>query len=296
MKVMIKNTGYFLSEAWSIFRINRVSNIFSLLSMTLIFFVLAIVIGGWSISGQVVDAIKDEAEINVYMGEAMDKTLLKVTMESIEAIEGVGSVVYIDAGDAYKRMEKVLGEEAELLTLFDQNPFEGFLEVGIDLAKLDPVLTAIGKLPAIESVRDNKEVLDSLNQLSKVLNLMSYLVLIAVGITTLVTMSHMIRQGVYHHREQINTLELLGAPSHFIAIPFYIEGVMMAVVSGLLALGLTSLVMGQVYQQVVGPLPFIPLPSQRSILASLTIMMMILSMTLGIVGSGLGMKASKGKR
>jgi cell division transport system permease protein len=261
----------------------------------LIFFVLALIIAGWSISNQVTEAIQGEAEINVYLYNEVDDQIRSMTIEGIEEIDGVRSVRSVDGDEAYARMEKVLGQDAKVLTFFDTNPFDPFLEIQINLKKINTIVPKIQGFNSVELVRDNKEVLDRLSQLSSILNLLSYLVLVAVGITTLVIMSHIIRQGVYHHREQINTLELLGAPKLFISLPFYIEGIMMTVLGGFIAIGLTFFVINQFYMQIAGPLPFIPLPSKTEILRDLTLMIMILSVVLGFVGSAFGIRSSREK-
>ena len=295
MKTYIYNFRYFIKESIDIFRLNLISNIFSLLSTGLIFFVLTLIIAGWNISSSVTEAIKGESEISVYFQEGLTDTEIKEMTKSITNVSGVKSVNLVNEEEAYARMERVLGDDAQVLSFFEDNPFDAFLEVGIELSEIDTIVGRLSQMEYVELVRDNKEVLNRLSHMSDVLNLISYLALTAVGITTLVIMSHIIRQGIYHHREQINTLELLGAPKYFIALPFYIEGIGMTLTGGLLSLILSHFVLSEIYTQVSGPLPFIPMPDQGSVMQNLILMIIGLSLILGFLGSAFGVSSSKGK-
>lgn len=295
MKTYIYNFRYFIKESIDIFRLNLISNIFSLLSTGLIFFVLTLIIAGWNISSSVTEAIKGESEISVYFQEGLTDLEIKEMTKSITNVSGVKSVNLVNEEEAYARMERVLGDDAQVLSFFEDNPFDAFLEVGIELSEIDTIVGRLSQMEYVELVRDNKEVLNRLSHMSDVLNLISYLALTAVGITTLVIMSHIIRQGIYHHREQINTLELLGAPKYFIALPFYIEGIGMTLTGGLLSLILSHFVLSEIYTQVSGPLPFIPMPDQGSVMQNLILMIIGLSLILGFLGSAFGVSSSKGK-
>lgn len=293
MKQLIYNMGYFMKEVKTIFRSNLLSNIFSLVSTSLIFFVLALVLSGWWVSSQVMETIQGEAEIDIYLVEGLNEPDTVYKLEEINSIKGIKAARVVDAEEAYDRMVKILGKEAKVLAYFDDNPFSSFIEVQIDLTQIDDIMSQLGQMKDIEHVRDNREVLDRLSQIAKVFSLLGYLVVAAVGVSTLVIISHIIRQGIYNNRDQINTLQLLGAPQVFIAFPFLIEGFLVTVAGGLLACGLTAFIIKQVYVQMVAPLPFIPLPPREILLKSIMGIVMSLSALLGIIGSLFGIASSK---
>jgi cell division transport system permease protein len=59
MKNILSNSGYFLKETFTIIRLSFLSNIFSLLSIGLILFILAAVLSGWQIFSGITEAIGD---------------------------------------------------------------------------------------------------------------------------------------------------------------------------------------------------------------------------------------------
>jgi len=295
MKYLFKNTDYFMKEAKIILSTNLLSNLTSLFSMTLIFLFLAMVVAGWWVSSHIIEAIQDEAEINVFYPETLTATEISALLEEIEVIDGVREARLIHAEEAYERMEEVLGKEAQVLTYFTENPFSPFIEVNIQLEDLDGVLADLAQLDKINYVRDNREVLEDLRHLAGIMQFLGYLVVVAVGIATLIIIAHLIKLGIDHNREHIKTLILLGAPDSFIAVPYLLVGLLLSAGGGVLAAILSIFALKYIYALTAGPLPFIPLPPLGNITVNLFLFVIILSALLGLGGSIFGFSTAKVK-
>lgn len=295
MKTIISNFGYFLKEARTIIKINLMSNILSILSIGLILFFAVATISGWWISNQAVEVLEEEAEINVYFAEDIDEDEVDHMMKKIHALTGVEEVSLVDKNEAYHRMEEVLGKEAKVLKYLDENPFSPYIEVQIDLESMDSIIERLKSIEGIEQIRDNREILGKIRNLSSVLKTIGYIFITAVGVSTLIIVSHIIRTGIYENREQINTLILLGAPDGFISFPFLIEGMILTLGGGLLASLLLSLSLRYVYSVMAGPLPLIPLPDMESMGRKLISIIMLLSAGFGLLGSLFGLRSARSR-
>ena len=285
----MKNIGYFLREAGRIIRYNRVSNIFSFLGTGLILFLLGLVVAVWGISSQLVVLLQQEAEISAYFDKSPENP--EDIINSIKLIDGVWNVRYVGAEEARVRMENILGDESYILDLFEKNPFEPYIEIRIHLDQIDPVLQSIKNIKGIDYVRDNRGVLEQIKGITRALEILGYLVIAAVSITTIVIISHMIRQGIYHNREQIKTLRLLGAPDSFIGFPFVLVGFLLTFGGGLLAAVLITILINRGYGQLGGTLPFIPLPPKDRLLLGIVTLLLSGSAALGILGSLFGLSS-----
>ncbi len=292
MKNVFKNLGYFLKETVTILKLNFLSNIFSILSMGFIFLMLSMVVSGVWISSQMVELIEEEAEINVYFEENLDDDKVSKILSEIESITGVKEAAIIDKEKAYNRMVDIMGKDAGILNFFSHNPFSAFIEVKIDLEKMDLILEQIEEINNVEHIRDNQSVLNRLRSISNIIRVLGILIISAVGVSTLVITSHIIRQGIYNNKEQINTLKLLGAPESFIVLPFFLEGLILTLLAGIFAviIGITGL--KYLYIQTAGPLPFIPLPPLDTLVRGNIIMTLSVSIILGIVGSSFGLASA----
>ncbi|KOA18697.1 cell division protein FtsX [Clostridium homopropionicum DSM 5847] len=292
MKSIFYNLGYFFIEAKNIMRLNLLSNILSIIGTGLILFLLGMVVSGFTVSDRLVNMLQGEAEISVFFNKNIDSVERKNLVEDIKKIDGVLDCRLIGKEEAYNRMKEVLVEEAHILELLDKNPFEEFIEVRIQLDQMDNVLNKVKSIKGIDYVRDNREVLGQLKNITEGLKVLGFLVVAAVGITTIVIVSHMIRQGIYNNKDQINTLRLLGAPISFIGFPFVLVGLILTLIGGILASSLAMFLINRVYGEM-SLLPFMPLPPRGELIFSIVILIMTISIALGVLGSILGLISIK---
>ena len=291
MKTLIYNTGYFLLEAKRTIRLNLLSNLFSVISTGLILFLLAMVLTGWRVGDELIEALQGEAQVSAYFTGTLAKEQAIEIVTTIQAMEGVQKAEYIDASQAYEINQRLLGNEAKILELFEENPFEAYIDIRIHLEEMDQVLNRISGIEGIEYVRDNRDVLVKLRSIVTIIKVVGILIAAAVGMTTLIIISHMIRQGIYNNKELINTLRLLGAPGSFIGFPFILAGTLLTVMGGALASLLIIILMNQGYGQVSSNIMFLPLPPMEELRNDISIIIIVISVCLGIAGSLFGVSS-----
>ena len=292
MKVLFKNTGYFLKEIKTIIKLDLTSNIFSIISLGFIFFLLSLIVsGGWTVNNMI-EAIESEAEISVYYMENVDANEIA---KNIHKVNGVREVDVIDEDEARNRMNIIMGEESRIIELFDHNPFNPYIEVKIDLDNMNNIAKEVKNIHGVELVRDNKEVLDKLKNISSLANILGFIVIVAVSVSTTVITSHIIRQGIYINKDQINTLRLLGAPESFITLPFILEGIIISLLAASISMGLISMVIKYIGSIATSSLPFLILPNANKMIFSIGTSSIILSIILGLIGSLFGLLSTKSK-
>lgn len=292
MKTYFRNLGYFLRETITIIKLNWVSNIFTLLSTSLIFFMVLSIISSWWLSKQVIENIEGEAEISLYFDESIDDIGDEIVGQ-ITGIEGVQGVKIVDKNQAYDRMVKVLGEEASVLEFLDDNPFSPFIEVQIHIGDLDTIVEKLKRIKGVDHIKDNKEILDYVINISNILSLVGYLFIIVGVLSTLVIVSHIIRLGIYNNKEQINTLKLLGAPRLFISFPYLLVGLVLTLGGGGLSLAISRLVMKGLYRRVITLIPFMGLAASKGLVPQMSPVVIIASGILGLISSSLALLSIK---
>src|SRR5690554_5838887 len=130
MKGLTKNIDYFFREIKTIVKLDLLSNLFSLLSLGFIFFLVSLIFAGGYITDSMIRDIENQAEISVYYEAEANKIAIG---NQIEKIAGVKEVIYINKEEAKMNMTEILGEESRILDLFDHNPFDPYIEIRIDL-------------------------------------------------------------------------------------------------------------------------------------------------------------------
>ncbi|NLE26234.1 MAG: hypothetical protein GX625_12995 [Clostridiaceae bacterium] len=293
MKNFVANLGYFFKEAGRIIFSNTLSNIFTFLGTVLILLLLASVVTGWSIASRLVTMLQEEAEVSVFFHEDLEEKEVLTLAEELGKLEGVWSARVVDESEAYSRMEEILANDAGILELFDENPFKAYIEIRIDPGYLNSVIEDIQRYKEVDFVRDNRGVLESINSIIKGINAIGSLIIFAVGITTVIIISHMIRQGIYNNRDQIKTLRFLGASRIFIGFPFICVGLLMTVAAGILSSLIMALLIHQGYIVMGGSIPFIPLPAEADLVLGVAFVLMGVSVILGMAGSLFGLSSIK---
>lgn len=292
MKLFLTNSRYFLNEVKSVFRAGRLSALSAFISVILMFLLLSLALAGWWTSAHITESVSAEAEINVFYSKTASPQAL---VTHIQALPGVSSARFVDSEEAYGRMAALLGDEAEVLSFFDENPFSPFIEVLAQTEDLKTVTGSIEAMDGIEYVRDNRDILEKLYSLTAVVRLLGVIVLAAVGISTAVVVSHIIRQGIEEHREQMLTLRLLGAPESFINFPFLLQGLLLTLAGGTTALVVMALVLQGVYARLAGTLPFFPFLPAKIVVIRLAAVLVPLGIILGLGGSLTGLYFSRRK-
>ncbi len=286
---------YYLGEVKTILKLNGLSSFLSVISLALIFFITTLTLSGWWLSTSFTEALKNEAEISAYYPEGLNHYAVETLIANIEKMDGVKSVKSISAKESFDQMSEILGQEAKILNQFDDNPFEAYLEIGIELDQLEPILTALEKNDQLEYIRDNRTILEKISRISGLVGLLGIIMSLAVGISTFIITSHIIREGVHAHENQINTLQLLGAPDIFINLPFIIEGVLLTFLAGILASGAYLGFATQIGNFTEGIIPFFPVINAQKILITISLGMVGISLILGLFASLFGLKLIKNK-
>lgn len=289
MRTFIYNIGYFILEARRNIRFTPLANFFSVIGTGLILFLFGMVLTGWSIGNELVSALQGEAMISAYFTEGTDQEAVQLLIERVKTMDGVEDAEYIDEAQAFEESKKMLGNEASILELFEDNPFEAYMVINIRLDNMDVVLEKVSELEGIEYVRDNRDILEKMRGVVDTLKLLGALIAFAVGITTLVIISHMIRQGIYNNREQINTLRLLGAPGAFIGFPFVLAGTVLTTLGGGVAAALIAILLKNGYSKLSSYILFLPMPPMSELLNRIVVIILIVSFGLGLAGSLFGL-------
>lgn len=291
---MFKNINYYMRESALLFKVDAKSNRVSVLSISFILFIAGLFFAVGFAGKNLLKVLQEEADIAVFYSEETEQNIVRRLEEDLKLIEGVLSVESISRESAMKEMEEVLGKDKEVLALFDENPFAPYLRVKVDLVRRETILKELSTWAAIDHIRDNREVVEKIEQIIRILTVLGIFMLSTVVFVSILVISHIIRQGVFLNREQIQTLHLLGAPKSFIRMPFLLEGMLMSFLSGILAVLLLSVAVYLFYTRL-GGFGFFPLPEMKRLLLSGAAFTIILSLFLGIFGSISGVKTIRGE-
>ncbi|MDQ5894108.1 MAG: Cell division protein FtsX [Actinomycetota bacterium] len=247
--------------------------------------------------------VRGDLELRTFLYDDATASETKALQQKLEALPNVESVTYLTKADAKAEfMASDFGRENPdaLEQLGGKNPLPAnFIIKPDDASNLDAIRAAIqpvgtnGKSsfmsPIISEVDDRQEDARQIEQVTGALKLiLSVITILLVG-ASLLLIGNTIRLSIYTRRREIEVMRLVGATRWFIRWPFMIEGVVVGILGGTIAI--LVLWIGKV--TVVDPLAdkFALMNAQDSMsFAALVACLFIAAILVSAIGSGLTMR------
>lgn len=296
MRTLTGNLGWFFREAGTIMRMSALSSAVSVLGTALVLFLFAMTLVVRLCGTTLAQTISADASMDVHPEASMPEAQWGGLIAEIRSIPGVRDVRIVTADEAKERMKGLLGSEADVLDRFEQNPFEACIEVQVGLDERTAIYDRLAQMEGVSAIRDNRAVLDRLGSLAAAARWIGWIVTAAVGITCLVLVSHVVRQGMELHRERIRTMHLLGAPALFTAVPFLLAALLLSTAGGLLAAGLAVASVRVGFSAWIATLPFLPLPERAPVIAHVLRIVPATGAALGFLGGLFGLTGAARSR
>ena len=183
----------------------------------------------------------DSAELSVYLKD-------DVTPEQRQALEAAlvpGDVVasreYVSKAEALTRFKKTFGDLAAAMDGAGDNPLPASLEVRLRpgpgaSAAVDALGNQLRQMPGVADVRFDRQWLNRVMSAITIIRGVGLVLGAILTIAAALTVANVVRLALYARRDELEIMQLVGAPQAFINGPFVMEGVLQGGVGALLAL------------------------------------------------------------
>ncbi len=162
----------------------------------------------------------------------------------IQQMENVQETHFISKETALKHLKDQMKNHSSLLENLKENPLPDAFEVRIidasrDLSKVAVLAEKIKSLPQVEEVEYGQHWIAKFSQIINIFKFIGYAMGGLFLIATLFIIANTIRLVLYSRKEEIEIMRLVGSNDRFIKAPFYIEGLILSALGGIV--GLTAL-------------------------------------------------------
>ena len=160
---------------------------------------------------------------------------------NIQKLEGVQEARFISRKDALAQMKVQMGRQASLLEGLESNPLPDAFEVRLKpesqtMAEIEHLSRAIEALPHIEKVEYGQQWIGKFTSIINVFKFVGYAMGGLFLVATLFIVANTVRLVLYSRQEEIAIMRLVGATDRFIKIPFYIQGLALGGVGGMIGM------------------------------------------------------------
>ena len=186
----------------------------------------------------------NSAELSVYLADNIT-TAQKSAIERTLATTAVVGQQYLSKADAVARFKKTFADLSGTLDGLGENPLPASYEVrlrgGADTG-VDLLLAELRQLPGVADVRYDKEWLQRLSKAVGVIRGVGLGLGLLLTIGAALTVANVVRLGLYARRDELDIMQLVGAPQVYIRGPFVVEGTLQGGIGAVVALAVLGLV------------------------------------------------------
>jgi len=185
------------------------------------------------------------AELSVYLKDDATPQQLQVIDDLVEKSGLSARREFVSKQDAAKRFSEDFPDLATAARGLNRNPFPASFEVRLAEPAsdatgpaLDGLATALASAPGVADVRYDRRWLNRLTAAIRFARGVGLLVIVMLAVAASLTVANVVRLAANARRDEIEIMQLVGAPLGYIRGPFVTEGVLQGGVGALAALAL----------------------------------------------------------
>ena len=185
----------------------------------------------------IISNIEDQNVIMAFVDDNADETEIEKVGSDIRNLPNVKDCEFVPKEQSFQEQIANLDAEAELFNGIE-NPLPDAYKVTLtDLEQFDVTVNKIKQVDNVLSVRENKDLANQLTSIRTTVSYVSIGVIIILLVVSLFIISNTVRITMFSRRLEIKIMRSVGATSWFIRWPFMVEGMVLGIISGALALG-----------------------------------------------------------
>jgi cell division transport system permease protein len=230
----------FRQGAASLWR-SRGSSAFAVLAITLALVVLGVLLLLTWNAEQLLSRWTSASEFSVYLSDSATSEQ-RGTIESAIDQSGVSAGrEYVSKAQALTRFRKEFADLANLAEGLGDNPFPASIEVRVSPGaeregRVDALVKKVVQLPGVVDVKYDRDWLARVASALDTVRAAGAALALLMGLAAAVTVAVVVRLGLLARHDEIEIMELVGAPLSYIRGPFVAEGFLQGGIGAILAI------------------------------------------------------------
>lgn len=219
---------------------SRGSSAFAVMAIALALIVLgALLTVTWN-AEQLLARWSSAAEFSVYLRDEATSDQRGAVETAIDQSGLAEGREYVSKAEALTRFRREFAELSELTSGFDENPFPASIEVRVRPGAEHEIAEALIKrllaMPGVADARYDRDWLTRVGAGLGTIRAAGVALALLMAVAAAVTVATVVRLGLRARREELEIMELVGAPLAFIRGPFVAEGFLQGGIGAILAI------------------------------------------------------------
>lgn len=223
------------------FRNIWVNRLMTLASVTVLLACL-VIIGVGAMAFFNINALLDKVEsqnvVMVYVDRGADQAIADAVGTELRKLPNIDTCEFIPKAEAFQKQIEAMGGDSAIFEGLSENPLPDTYKVTLqDLSQFDASVSAIKAVQHVESVRENSDLASKLLSVRKAVTIVSIGLVAMLFLVALFIISNTIRITMFSRKLEISIMKAVGATNGFIRWPFFVEGILIGIISSAFSLG-----------------------------------------------------------
>jgi cell division transport system permease protein len=282
------NFGFFMREALKNLRLNLLMSITAITTT----FICIVVLGvAWLVSahvGGVTSSVRQDVSVEAYFPPDATQEEIDGIISDVKSWPEVSGVNYVSEEEALAAFKETFADRPEL----SENLAPGVLPASIQIQLEDPseADAVAQRLEQEKGFTDDnlsypQQTIERLNSVTSYMIWGLYGATMLFLISSVLLISNAIRLSIFARRKEIEVMKLVGASDSFVRTPFVFEGM----VQGLIGAGLAAFAVIWINFLFIDwardALPFVPISADAVNPILLLLVLVVVGVVIGVVGS-----------
>ena len=291
----MSRAGYNLKQAFSQMGRNKGMYFTSIMAITAMMLILGLFFVAFVNVNLFTKSIeKDYNVIQIYLKEGLTPEVTDAVGQSLQTTEGVEKVEYVTKDQALQTLRDRWGDNGYLLENLPENPLPDSYTVYVsDKDAANNVATLAPGLDGVDDVVYYRDTIEKLAQISHFIEIGSIVAMAFLVIVSVVIVANTIKLTVFNREKEISIMKYLGATNWFVKAPFIWGGIIIGILSSVIATGLTYVIYKRIVSIIGGDILRIlsvNLVPAEQLTLTLLASFLCLGIGIGVIGSAISIR------
>ena len=230
------------------------------------------------------------AEMSVYLKDDVTAEQRRAIERALTEADVVAGHEYLSKAEALVRFKQTFGDLAAAADSLGENPLPASYEARLQSgpaagSRVDALAAGLRQMPGVADVRYDREWLNRVIGAIAIVRAAGWALALVLTLAAALTVANVVRLALYARRDELEIMQLVGAPATFIRGPFVMEGVLQGGIGALLAIAALSAAYFLLRAQFLAPLASAAnTPAVQFLPAELAVLLVLGGMIVGCIG------------
>ncbi len=187
--------------------------------------------------------VKDVEKQNVvvaFVKDGIEDEAVSKVGTDLSQIPDVIAVEFVSKEAGYEEQLREFGVEQDIFDGIIENPLPHSYRISVsNLENFSATLELIKSVENVDAVRESQDLVKQISTLQSSVSVICFIIVAVLGVVSLFIISNTIRITMVSRKIDIQVMKSVGATNIFICWPFMIEGIIIGLISGIIALIVT---------------------------------------------------------